>query len=467
MHRVFIFFFHSLLILPSIIAQDSLPNIVVILVDDVGYGETGMQGNPEIPTPNIDRLAQNGVRFTSGYVTASYCSPSRAGLLTGRYQNRYLFNPTGYLNEDPKYGMPLSETTMAEYLLEAGYVSAIVGKWHLGGAAQYHPYHHGYDEFYGFLHEGHYYAPFPYDHSTTMLRRKVLPGGNTGRLISEDERLIYHTEMGHNEPDYNANNPIMRGSQPHHEEEYLTDALIREAVNFIDRHRDKPFFLYLPYNAVHSPLQSQNNYCDKFSSVADIQHRIFAGMLANLDAGVGQVVDKLRKEGLEENTIIFLLSDNGGPTRELTSSNAPLKGGKGTSYEGGICIPFLLQWKKEIPAGMDYKHPITSLDILPTLLAAANQPIPEKMDGVNLIPYLKNENSSAPHDVLYWETSNFSALRNGDWKIVRQKLNNDVWQLYDVVADISESKNLATQNSEKLNELVALWNTMNLEINSN
>ena len=232
------------------------PNIVVLFADDLGYGELGCQGNPEIPTPHIDSIAGEGVRFTAGYVTGPNCSPSRAGLLTGRTPTRfgYEFNPTGARNEEPGFGLPPEEVTIAEALHDAGYTTGLIGKWHQGGAAKYHPFRHGFDEFFGFTHEGHYFVPPPYKGVTTMLRRKTLPDGGKGRWIGK-KGLIYSTHMGYDEPDYDANNPIVRGGQPVVENEYLTDALTREAVDFIDRHDDKPFFLLLAYNAVHSPLQ--------------------------------------------------------------------------------------------------------------------------------------------------------------------------------------------------------------------
>ena len=193
--------------------------------------------------------------MTQGYVTAAYCSASRAGLLTGRYQTRfgYEFNPIGAQNEDPAAGLPTSERTLADVLVNAGYVTGLIGKWHLGGTAKYHPIRRGFDEFFGFMHEGHYFVPPPYRQATTWLRRKVLPGGGMGRWTSTDGRSIFSTHMGYTEPDYDADNPIYRAGQPVDEQNYLTDAFTREAVDFIDRNADRPFFLYLAYNAVHSP----------------------------------------------------------------------------------------------------------------------------------------------------------------------------------------------------------------------
>ncbi|MGB0643419.1 MAG: sulfatase-like hydrolase/transferase, partial [Akkermansiaceae bacterium] len=331
MNRILLF----IALLPSL-ALTKQPNVIVFFADDLGYGELSCQGNPQIPTPHIDSIAKNGVRFTSGYVAGPNCSPSRAGLLTGRTPTLfgYEFNPTGPLNEDPNFGLPPKEITIAEALHDGGYTTGLIGKWHLGGTAQYHPHRHGFDEFFGFTHEGHYFVPPPYKGVTTLLRRKKLPGGVDGRWIGK-KSLHYHTWRS-DEPDYDANNPIVRGGQPVIETEYLTDALTREAADFIDRHDDKPFFLYLAYNAVHSPLQGADAYMEKFDHIKDIHRRIFAAMLANMDDSVGCVMEQLRKSGLEENTIVFFLSDNGGPTKELTSSNLPLRGSKGQMYEGAI-----------------------------------------------------------------------------------------------------------------------------------
>ncbi len=457
-------------------AQDNAPrrpNIVVLLADDLGYGELGCQGNPQIPTPHIDSIARHGVRLTSGYVTASYCSASRAGLMTGRYQMRfgYEFNPIGAHNDDPAVGLPPAEVTLAERLRGAGYATALVGKWHLGGTAAYHPLRNGFDEFFGFLHEGHFYVPPPYRGVTTMLRRRVLPTGGEGRWI--DGPLVLSTHMHHDEPPYDANNPILRGGQPVVETAYLTDALTREAVDFIDRNQQRPFFLYLAYNAVHSPLQAADKYMRRFTQIEDIHRRIFAGMLSNLDDSVGAVLAKLRDAGLEENTLIFFISDNGGPTRELTSSNRPLRGGKGEVYEGGLRVPFLMQWKGVLPKSQVFAKPAISMDICATATAAAGVPIrsgrqrsPE-CDGVDLLPVLTHQDNTTPHDVLFWRMRTRRALRVGPWKLVRQpaygKSQAD-WELYDLAADIGETHDLATKEPARLAELVSTWEQLNSEM---
>ncbi len=450
-------------------AAERQPNVVVLFADDLGYGELSCQGNPEIPTPHIDSIAKNGVRFTAGYVAGPNCSPSRAGLLTGRTPTRfgYEFNPTGALNEEPGFGLPSNEITIAEALHDAGYTTGLIGKWHQGGTAKYHPFRHGFDEFFGFTHEGHYFVPPPYKGVTTLLRRKTLPGGIEGRWIGK-KNLHYHT-WPNDEPDYDANNPIVRGGQPVVETEYLTDALTREAVNFIDRHDDKPFFLYLAYNAVHSPLQGADAYMKKFAYIEDIHRRIFAAMLANMDDSVGEVLKQLRKSGLEENTMVFFLSDNGGPTKELTSSNLPLRGSKGQMYEGAIRVPFMMQWKNKIPAGQVYDKPVSSFDIFGTAAPnCAGARKPKQVEGVDLIPYLTGKNDGAPHETFYWRQGGKTALRQGDWKLVRMGKRlipgKAKWELYDLSKDISETNNLAAAEPDRLAELVKIWEELNGEM---
>lgn len=420
-------------------------NIVLLVADDLGYGELGCQGNPQIPTPHIDSIARGGVRFTSGYVSAPYCCPSRAGLLTGRYQTRFghELNATGRQNLLPHVGLPPAETTLATRLQAAGYRTALIGKWHLGGTEPFHPLRRGFDEFFGFLHEGHYYVPPPYTDVASHLRPK--------------------------EPPYDDDNPLLRGRQVIAEPRYLTQALGREAVSFIDRHKKSPFFLYVPFNSVHSPMQATEHDMDRFAHIADPHRRVFAAMLASLDDAVGAILGKLKQEKLDRQTLILFLSDNGGPVQELTSSNAPLRGQKGQLYEGGIRIPFLMQWIGRLPAGRTFDEPVLSCDLFPTALAAAGVagPNPKPLDGVNLLPFLTGRQAAVPHSVLFWRYNKSKALRRGDWKIVQQAVprGGEVpWQLYNLKQDVAERDDRAAAEPVRLNGLVADWEDLNREM---
>jgi arylsulfatase B len=418
-----------------------LPNIVLIVADDQGYGEMHCQGG-DIPTPNLDRLAAGGVRFTSGYVTAPYCSPSRAGFLTGRYQQRFghEINPVEKMNDRPDVGLPLSQKTIADDLRSAGYATGMFGKWHLGAAQVFHPCNRGFDEFFGFLREGHYYLPPPFDHAP--------------------QHVISHLRA--REPDYNRLNPILRGETPVDEEEYLTVAFAREAISFIDRHKDHPFFLYVPFNAPHSPMQSRPQDYARFGNIADQHRRVWAGMIASLDENIGRILTKIAEDGLEQDTLVFFLSDNGGPTQELTSRNDPLSGGKGSLLEGGIRIPFMMSWPGHIPAGQVYTRPIISLDILPTALAAAGASAgaKTKLDGVNLLPFLTARRDDDPHPSLFWRLQHQLAVRQGDWKLVRA----DRWQefrLFNLADDIGEKNDLSQrepQRVKKMTDDLMRWN---------
>jgi arylsulfatase A-like enzyme len=414
---------------PSLGAEPGIarrPNIVVIVADDQGYAEAGCYGNKDVPTPHMDSLARNGIRFTDGYVSCPVCSPTRAGLMTGRYQQRFghEFNPGPAQQADSEFGLPLSQVTMADCLKAAGYATGIVGKWHLGFEPKYHPLKRGFDEYFGFLGGAHAY----------------LDGDGRPRQGS-----------------------ILRGTEPVGENEYLTDAFTREAVAFIERHHEHPFFLYLAYNAVHAPLQASPKYYDRFANIADPKRRTFAAMLSALDDGVGAVLGKLAKAGLDENTLVFFISDNGGPTRQTTSRNEPLRGFKGQVLEGGIRIPYMVQWKGHLPAGKTYRQPVISLDILPTAVGAAGGKLPEaKLDGVNLLPYLKGEKAEPPHEALFWRFGQQSAIRKGQWKLV--KVGNQPLELYDLASDIGESSNLAEQKPDVLKELEAAWKQWNSQL---
>lgn len=442
------------------------PNVIFIIADDLGYGELGCFGGTDTPTPHIDSIATSGVRFTNAYVTAPFCAASRAALITGRYQTRFgfEFNPIGAANADPAIGLPLSQVTLPDLLRESGYVTGLIGKWHLGSSARFNPQRRGYDEFFGFLHEGHYYVPPPWERHVTWLRRRALPDGGRGRWTSSDGRVVWSTHLGNFEPDYDADNPILRNSQPVEEKSNLTDAFTREAEDFISRHKTQPFFLQVAFNAVHSPLQGADAYLKKFAHIADIQRRIFVAMLAQLDDGVGRILARLRADGLEERTLIVFISDNGGPTRELTSSNRPLRGEKGQLLEGGIRIPLMLQWKNRVPAGAVESRMVSSLELFPTTLAAAGAKLPAKLDGVDLLPYLGRAAAKGPiREQHYWRVGPQAALRAGDWKIFRGR-GESKWQLYHLSDDISEEHDVSAANSAKVAELEAVWRALDREM---
>lgn len=391
------------------------PNILVIVSDDQGYAEMGCHGCKDIPTPNLDAMAAGGVRFTNGYVSCPVCSPTRAGLITGRYQQRFghEFNPGGAADAAASFGLPLSETTIASRLRSAGYATGMVGKWHLGYRPGYMPTDRGFDEFFGFLGGAHQY-------------------------------------FAAQTPD--AANPIMRGTKQAQESEYLTDAFAREAVAFIERHKSEPFFLFLTFNAVHGPLQAPRNYENRFPDIKDQKRRTFAAMLSALDDAVGHTLRAVRDSGLDEDTLVFFVSDNGGPTRQTTSRNDPLRGFKGEVYEGGIRVPFMVRWTGQIPAGKVYDRPVISLDIAPTALAAAGASAGDaKFDGVDLIPYLTGASEGAPHGALYWRFGQQYAIREGGWKLVKRPGSGH--ELFDLDADVGEKNNLAAQNADRVREL--------------
>jgi arylsulfatase A-like enzyme len=401
------------------------PNIVLIVADDLGYGELGIQGRKDIPTPYIDGIARRGVRFTSGYVSCPVCSPTRAGLLTGRYQQRFghEFNPGHEEAPDPKFGLPRTETTLAERLKKLGYATGMVGKWHLGFRPDLQPTRRGFDEFFGFL-------------------------GGAHNYLNPQRGMI----------------PILRGTVRIQERDYLTDAFAREAVDFINRHKGEPFFLYLPFNAVHAPLQATEYYPDRFTGILDPKRRTFAAMLAAQDDAVGRVLATIREAGLENDTLVIYHSDNGGPTHQSSSSNLPLRGYKTQVLEGGIRVPFLIQWVGHLPEGMVYALPVITLDIHPTAVAAAGGTIPVEasLDGVDLLPFLTGEKSGAPHDRLFWRFGRQRAVRMGNWKLVMVPQREP--QLFNLAKDISESNDLSSDHPGRLKQLEAAYRAWNAEL---
>jgi arylsulfatase A-like enzyme len=409
-------------------AAPKRPNILLIVGDDMGYADVGVHGCKDIPTPHIDSIAKNGVRCSSGYVSGPYCSPTRAALLTGRYQQRFghEFNPGPPSAANVEVGLSLKETTLADRLKAAGYTTGLVGKWHLGHEKKFHPLNRGFQEYFGFLGGAHAYSNAQAD----------------------------------------AKNPVMRGFEPLDEKEYLTDAFAREALGFIDRNKSKPFFLYLAFNAVHAPLQAPQKYRDRFKNIADEKRRTYAAMMSAMDDAIGRVLASLKENDLEENTLVFFISDNGGPPGN-GSNNGELRGYKASTWEGGIRVPFLLQWKGQVPAGKVYDKPVIQMDFTKTALVAAGVEAKDKLDGVNLLPYLAGKDKGAPHDALYWRFGQQMAIRKGDWKLVKGGRGNapiEKPMLINITKDISEQNDLSAKEPKKYKELQAAWDKWNEEL---
>jgi arylsulfatase A-like enzyme len=398
-----------LAVLSSSIFAAQKPNIVMIVADDLGYADIGVQAvSKDVRTPNIDSIAHDGVRFTAGYVSCPVCSPSRAGFLTGRYQEKFGHEANPLPKFDKIFGLPTDQTTIAAELKRNGYATGAFGKWHLGDSPQFHPQKRGFDEFFGFIGGAHSY-----------------------------------TQSG------SGVNQLRRNDTPVAEKEYLTDAITREAVSFIQHHKSEPFIAYVAYNAVHTPQEAPQKYQDRFADVKDHPRKMMLAMLSAADDGVGKILSTLRDNHLDKDTLVIFFSDNGGPTQANASRNAPFRGYKGQVWEGGIRIPFMMRWTSHIPPAQVIDHPVISLDIFPTALAAANiTPRAElKLDGVNLLPWLTDKQAGIPHDTLYWRFKPAWALRDGNYKLLLA-LGETKTQLFDLAKDPGETTDLSAKKPE-------------------
>jgi arylsulfatase A-like enzyme len=422
------------------------PNILLIVADDLGYNDVGFQGCRDIPTPHLDRLAASAVRCTSGYVSYPVCSPSRAGFLTGRYQQRFghEFNPA-YKLDDTVQGLPLSESTLADALKGAGYVTGVVGKWHLGAHPQFHPHRRGFDEFFGFLGGGHRYLP-------GLAGEVEVSAGKKSKAPAEAEN----------------NSPLLRNVTPVPEEGELTTRLGTEAAAFIHRQAGgaKPWFLYLAFNAPHTPLQARADLLARFAAITDDRRRAYAAMVSALDEAIGQAMGAVDAAGQRSRTLVFFFSDNGGPMTKRnanSSRNTPLRGQKGDVFEGGVRVPFLVAWPGRLPASVAYDHPVSTLDIFPTALAAAGAKAnaSRALDGVDLVPFLSGERKGPPHARLFWRMDGGEAfaVREGNWKWMRTYTN--AAQLYNLAEDLGETRDVAAKNpaiAARLAAAVEEWN---------
>ena len=419
----------------------SRPNILVIMTDDMGYADIGGHGCLDIPTPHIDSLAKRGVRFTDAYANGSFCTPTRAALISGRYQHR-----SGNEDLDGVTGpLPRAVTTLPQRLKAAGYATGMAGKWHLGSMEGFRPTERGFDEYYGILGGGSHNLPGP------------LPGKKDG------SRLM-----------------VVRGISPEPATEYLQDAWAGEAVRFVEAHRSQPWFFYLAFNAVHTPVQATEKYLQRFTQIEDPQRRVYAAMLSAVDDGVGAVLAKLAETGQLYRTLVVFHNDNGGPTTRNAvngSSNAPLRGSKCETFEGGIRVPLLMQLPGVIEAGAVYRQPVISMDITATAVALAGADA-TGLEGVDLVPFVTGKNAGPPHEALFWRCrtrSNNYGARQGDWKYVSsteggeqpgpsQQPARDM--LFNLADDIGEQHDLATQHSEKLAALKNLYEAWSRDVDA-
>jgi len=410
------------------------PNILILLADDLGYADLGIQGCRDIPTPHIDSIAANGARFTEAYVPGPHCVPSRMALMTGRYPARFLQLVAGGMGAGTENGLPLTETTLADYLHAAGYTCAAFGKWHLGELEKFQPQSRGFQEFYGFLAGMHDYF--------------------------KDLDKVW--------------GPVMDGRTPGKLNGYLTDVLGDRAVEFIQRRQKtgQPWFVYLAFNAVHTPQQAREDKLQTFAHIADSTRQKYAAKVSSLDDAVGRVLAAVRDSGAERNTLIFFMSDNGGPLPGHAgangSLNTPLRGSKLEMWEGGVRVPLFMQWPGRIPAGVTVPGMVSSMDITATALAVAGAvPSAERLlDGFNLLPLAEGRDDVRRHDALFFEFGSQEAARVGDWKWVNIPKHGPGSSidagtgLFNLRDDIGEKNNLAAENPEKVKEIqdkIAAW----------
>jgi len=482
----------AILMTASIASADSArpkPNFIVILIDDLGHSDLGAYGSKDIPTPHIDSLASHGVRYTNGYATCFYCSPSRAGLLTGRYQQRYGLEYVGSK-------LDTHERTIADLLKQQGYATAALGKWHIGEEPEYRPRKRGFDYFYGFLGAYHYFnLPVPKERidqpTDPWIRHADYGLKDGGKLLSQHGAA-----------------PILRNEENANPSGYLTELLTQEAVGFIEKNKDRPFFLYLAHAAQHVPVEATEKYLRRFPNLSDEkERRTYAAALSAVDDGVGEILAKLRELGIDGRTAIVFTSDNGGPSfwrprpeivdtiraggafgdnrvfqpsdyagsPDFTrlseryqwdigangSDNEPLAFGKGVLYEGGIRVPYIVWWPGVAAQGNVSDDIVSSLDILPTFLAAAGAKLPtdREYDGVDIRPSLEGKPNDLRQRTLFWRIARDRAVRNGNWKLV---WNGDAApRLYDLSSDIDETKDLAAVHPEIVEKLMTAWTEWN------
>lgn len=438
------------------------PNVIIILADDLGVGDLSYSGQTSYRTPNIDKLANGGVNFEKGFCSAAVCSPSRAGLLTGEYQQRYGFefladgfsshpfvrradfeNEGYHFGGRNKYwwqvdmlnrGLDPQTTTIAEFLKEEGYATGIVGKWHLGVLPKFRPSNHGFDYALGTYSAGMYYLS-PGDD-------RIVDNYHPGNFHDKLERQLQVYQLFENDM------PLKMDK-----EELTTDLFTNKGIEFIEKNKDNRFFLYLPFTAVHAPLQAPKRIFDTLTHIKDFDRRVYTSMVISLDEAVGKVMKKLEELHLDENTIVIFSSDNGAPLYIPAGSNLPLYGGKMSSFEGGLRVPFIMHWKNHLKP-TNYNHNVSLMDVFKTIAGAIGKEVPKNVavDGVNLLPFITKDTNLTPHQSLYWRVGYSKAIRKGDWKLNINEKEGFVL-LHNIKDDPSETKNIADKYPQVVSEL--------------
>lgn len=451
------------------------PNIIVIVADDLGFNDIsfngGGLGGGTVRTPNIDALGQQGISVDAAYAANATCSPSRAAIMTGRYPSRFGFEFTSAPVAFARYlarnnpnavrqpifheenvrdvppletlGMPAEEVTIAEVLRERGYRTLHIGKWHLGEAAAMRPEAQGFDESLGFMSGAAMFMP----RNDPNVVNAVLPFDPIDRFLWAN--LPYAVQ-------YN-------GGQRFRPEGYVTDYFADQAVAAIEANRNRPFFMYLAFNAPHTPLQALRSDYESLAHIEDHTERVYAAMIVALDRAVGRVMEALRENGLDENTIVMFTSDNGGAWYVgLPNLNQPYRGWKATFFEGGIRTPFFARWPGRLPAGGRIAGPATHIDIFATAAAVAGAPVRHQIDGVNLMPYFEGQ-AGAPHQTIFWRSGEYRAVRHGDWKL-QVATNPERVFLFNLREDPTEQRNVAAQHPEQVRELRAMLERQNANL---
>lgn len=434
---------------PGAMAASEKPNVIIIMADDLGYADVSAYGIKRLNTPNIDRIGNEGVKFTDGYASAPVCSPSRAGTQTGRYQERFGFefnNGPARRDAEEGLGLDVGEITLGQQLRNNGYRTGLVGKWHLGSQDQFYPTNRGYDEFVGLLSGATSYIDITRPDVVNLQKADGGEGGNAGRRNQ-------YTQIVEG-----PNRQVVDNHQ-----EYLTEYLARRSTEFISRNAksDNPYFLYAAFTAPHDPLTVTRKYYDRFPQIKDEQNRIYAAMVSSLDDAVGEILDAVDASGEADNTIVYFLSDNGcAAYYPGMCACEPLRGGKLTHYEGGVRVPMLVRWPAKLKGGQVYRNPVSTLDIFPTLTAAAGGALAKDRvyDGVDLVPYLSGQKEGVPHDALMWRRHPMASIRKGDWKLWKS-LDGKFTLLFNLKDDPNETTNLAEKNPAKLNELQTAFDT--------